>query len=195
MIADQCEREDFDPTSNAWYTPIDPTALSQAPPRRSDVVSRMDQIHQLSLLLVEQEDWKNSDGPVQKPFEPKNRQFSRCPIVEDRTTGTLTVNGRTFDCRLVEMSIGGFGVVVSGKPAITTGAEGHLRAPGLNYVVSVTRLEGRPGSVYVGLKKLEEIAEPPLSFRRHHSAAWGYIVAAFSGAMIALFSYYIMTGK
>ena len=195
MVANQRERDDFDPTADVWYTPIDPTALSQSPPPKSDVISRMDQIHQLSLLLVEQEDWKNAEAPVEKPLEPKNRQFSRCPIVEERTTGILTVNGRAFDCRLVEMSIGGFGVIVPGKPTITKGAEGNLQAPGLNYVVSVSRLEGRPGSVYIGLKKLEEITEQPLSFRSHHSPAWGYIVAAFSGAMIALFSYSVMTGK
>jgi hypothetical protein len=91
------------------------------------------------------------------------------------------------------MSIGGFGVVVEGYPKFAHGAMGNLRAPGLNYIVSVTRQEGRPDGLYVGLKQVREI----LDHKRQPGEAppiVSYCIAAFSGAMIAMIAYFMMYG-
>ena len=188
------EDYEFDPTANSWYDPLDQTAVSSVETPLPSNRSRAEQLHKLSLMLHQPEEDSNCEPVTRNSQENNHRQFSRCPIAEERTTGILSLNSRSFNCRLVEMSIGGFGVVVAGNPKVTQGAVGSLRAPGLNYVVSVTRQEGRPGGVYIGLKQLEEIIDA-----RHPtgeaSPIVGYLIACFSGVLIATASYYFMYGN
>ena len=187
--------DDFDPTANAWYRPVDPTATSPIEPQTNEVESRLDQIHQLSLMLHQPDELLEASLPFRTPTETNHRQYSRCPIAEERTTGILTMNGRSFDCRLVEMSIGGFGVVLLGRPALIPGTVGSFLAPGLNYVVSVTRVEGRPGGAYVGLKQIEEVIDSNGVLEPQHSTALGYVVAGISGALIAFLAFSFMNSN
>jgi len=189
-------KRDFDPAANAWYVPIDRTAISSDEVAPASEPSRMEQLHKISLMLHQPEDPVEVSSVGQAwPATTENnlRQFARCAISEGQSTCLLTLKGRRYKCRLVEMSIGGFGVEVDGHPKFALGTTGNLRAPGLNYSVSVTRQEERPGGLYVGLKQVCEI----LDHKRQPGEAppiVSYCIAAFSGAMIAMIAYFMMYG-
>jgi hypothetical protein len=151
------------------------------------VLSRTQQLEELLLSL-------NVQKYPTTSFSRQNeqRQFSRCPMIADGTSAILTLNGRSYDCQLVEMSIGGFGVVIPGLPKLTRGSEGRLRAPGLNYVVSMSRQEIRPGGTYVGLRQIEEILDNPPYIP--HPPIVNYLIAAVAGGLIATLMYYFRVG-
>jgi hypothetical protein len=192
----QIDNEDggIDSTANAWYVPIDLTAISPANTPEPPSLSRVEQLHKLSLQLHQPDDDAFSVSATRPSSESNQRQFTRCSIVEDRASGVLTLNSRSFNCRLVELSIGGFGVVIAGQPSFKSGTVGTLRAPGLHYVVSVTRQEGRPGGAYIGLKQLEEIVDSQHPMDKT-SPAVRYLIAGLSGALIAISAYYFMNGN
>lgn len=183
----------FDPTANAWHVPFDRTAYSADETVPAGGPSRMEQLNKISLMLCRQDDDEGGETRTRFPIENNQRQFARCAVAEDRTTGVLSMNGRSFNCRLVEMSIGGFGVIVEGRTQFTEGATGKLHAPGMSYIVSVTRQEGRPDGVYVGLKQVSEIVDRKQGFRET-SPLLSYCIAAFSGGMIVIISYFMMYG-
>ena len=185
--------QNFDPTSSSFLTSeTRPACLVEE--SLSSTAKREELLHELSLVLHQPDETANAQPGFRQSTGSNLRQFSRCPIEEDRTSAILSIHGRRFDCRLVEMSIGGFGVVVTGQPKFVNGAVGYLRAPSLNYVVSVTRIESRPGGTYIGLKQVEEIVEPR-RLAGDASPIIGYLVAAFAGMLIATAAYVFMSAK
>jgi hypothetical protein len=177
-----------------WYIPMEKVVTTRIETPQEVIASRMNQLHQLSLMLHCPDETPLIEEPTPKSIESNNRQFARCAIVEDRTTGILFMNGRSFDCRLVEISIGGFGVVIAGQPKFFPGTIGSLRAPGLNYIVSVTRQEVRDGGAFVGLKQLEEILDRKQRLPGQPSPVLGYLIAGLSGALIATLMYFFKFG-
>lgn len=157
-----------------------------------DVISRTDHLEELLLSLHEPVSAVKTSR--YQSAEANQRKYSRCPIPEEQTSAVLTLNGRSFDCQLVELSIGGFGVVVPGKPRLARGAEGRLRAPGLNYIVGMTRQEDRAGGTFVGLRQIEEILDNDLYYSNTHPPLIGYLIAAVAGAIIATLMYYFKIG-
>lgn len=185
---------DFDPAVTAWFVPPNRSTYAPVETAVQDSKSRSRQLHELSLML-HQPDETDAEPQWQKPLENNQRQYARCPIPQESVTARLNMNGRKFVCQLVELSIGGFGVVVGGQPNLTAGAIGLLSAPGLNYIVSVSRQEERPDGVYVGLKQIEEVLDDHPLTRAGSASPWGYAIAAFSGAMIATVAYFFMRGQ
>lgn len=85
------------------------------------------------------------------------RKYFRCPIEDSQQSVELTVGWRRVKCRLVEMSIGGFGVVAP-KPIRVTGEQAIcMKAGGLNNIVRVTHQEPCDDGVFIGLKQVEEL--------------------------------------
>lgn len=149
--------------------------------------SRTEQLEELLLSFHQPE--TSVDTVIPRSVEPNNRQFARCPILAQRTSAILTVKGRSYDCQLIELSIGGFGVIVPGLPKLAIGADGKLRAPGLNYVVNITRQEIRQGGTFIGLRQVEEIVDNDLFLPNGYSPVVGYLIAAVAGALIATLMY------
>jgi hypothetical protein len=145
------------------------------------------------LLLSLHDPGVTPESVIRRSVESNQRQFARCAIQEQRAGGILTVNRRSYDCRLVEMSIGGFGIIVPGIPKLPIGVDGQLRAPGMNYIVRITRQELRPGCTFVGLRKIEEIVDPEPQLDTSPSI-FGYLIAGAAGALIATLMYYYRVG-
>ena len=85
------------------------------------------------------------------------RQFSRCPVDGDDSSAVLVVNRRPIDCRLVEMSIGGFGVITPRQLRVGRNELACLKARGLEYIVRITHQKRCDDGVFVGLKQVEEV--------------------------------------
>ena len=184
---------EFDPAVKSWFVPNGQSTSGavESSPQNSQIRSK--QIHALSLMLHQPDD-SGDEIPWKRPVEPNQRQFARCQIPQERATAKLIMNGRKFACQLVELSIGGFGVVVSGNPTLSLGAIGQLYAPGLNFIVSVSRHEERADGVYVGLKQLEEVLDDHPFGHSTGPTAMGYAIAAVAGALIATLAYFFMRG-
>ena len=193
MSSHQFEREQhIDPTANSFF-PLETVVCDRDDKSSPSVSSRTEMRHERSSVLQRPDETSSGVGGFRQSSGANLRQFSRCPISEDRTSAVLCMNGRRFDCRLVELSIGGFGVVVVGQPNFPTGTVGNLRAPGLNYVVSVSRKETRPGGMYIGLRQIEEIIEAQC-LPGDASSIVGYLIAGVAGMIIASASYFFMYG-
>jgi|GEM_PF-3299379 len=158
-----------------------------------DIAQRTERLEELLQLL--QETVPPAEDIIRHPSIDNQRQFARCAFSTAQSTGTLTINHRRFDCRLVEMSIGGFGVVVDGFMKMAPGTIGNLRAPGLNYIVSVTRQEPRLDGMFVGLRQLEEVVDARKYGFSRSLPAVNYLMAGLAGALIAVASIYFMNGN
>ncbi len=185
--------QEFDATVSTYSLPLPQLEDQSAKLAARALKSRMKELHQLSLMLHQpEEDTPPSTDTRHRSTEPNQRQFYRCPLPEEQSVGILNLNGHRFHCRIVELSIGGFGVVLTGKPQFALGSIGSLRTPSLNYVVSITRQEDRDGATFIGLKQLEEVLDSNQRLPGEPSSVWGYLVACVSGALIATVSYYFM---
>lgn len=158
----------------------------------TDPMSQTDPLEELLLSMQGAE--TAAASVVRRSVETNQRAFARCAILEQRASGILTVKGRSYDCQLVEMSIGGFGIIVPGIPKLPIGEDGKLRAPGLNYIVKITRQEIRPGCTFVGLRQVEEIVDRDPHLPNASPPVVGYVIAAVAGAMIATLMYYCKNG-
>lgn len=70
----------------------------------------------------------------------------------------MVVGGRKVPCQLIEISLGGFAVVVA-EPLSAALADplASLQFDGLSYIVRVSRQETRRDGVLVGLEQIEEV--------------------------------------
>ena len=86
------------------------------------------------------------------------RQFARCPHETVQSEAVLVVGGRKVPCQLIEISLGGFAVVVA-EPLSAALADplASLQFDGLSYIVRVSRQETRRDGVLVGLEQIEEV--------------------------------------
>lgn len=155
--------------------------------------AQSDRLQQL-LMLYQPTESDYAEPECRRKSEEKHRQFARCPIARPQMMGTLNVNGARYHCCLTEMSIGGFGVIVAGHRKFTPGTIGSLRTADMNYVVRISRLEERPEGIYVGLKQLEEVLDRQIRLPGEPSGLMGYLLAAVSGGLVALLTYFIMHG-
>ena len=124
--------------------------------------------------------------PISRHLEPNNRQFSRVPMTSKQNFGTLVVNRRTYQCRLVEISIGGFGILVVDPADFRNGTTGSLRVNGLNYIVSVSRVEKRSEGSFVGLKQIEEVLDHRHGLPGQPRASITWMLAGLSIALIGV---------
>lgn len=184
------EQDSSDPAD--WYRPSS-TGGGRAESAPVDANSRMKQIHQISLMLHRPDESDFSQPTYRKTYnESDQRQFMRCKLTGEQTHGVFNIGGKRFPCRLIEMSIGGFGILIAGSPRFAPGAIGSLRAPNLSYVVSISRLEPGDGSCFVGLKQVEEVLDHSLRLPGEPTANAGYLISIVSGLMIAVLSYVLM---
>ena len=89
-----------------------------------------------------------------------HRQFSRCPLPAGSSpveTAVLVVGRQTITGRLVEMSLGGFAVLVPELLPETKEPLARLKVRGLDYIVHVSREEQRRDGVLVALDQVEEL--------------------------------------
>jgi hypothetical protein len=89
-----------------------------------------------------------------------HRQFFRCPIPTGASSegkAELLVDGRRINGRVVEMSLGAFGVMVPESLPTPKDPLVRLKVRGLEYIVRVTREEQRRDGVLVALEKIEEL--------------------------------------
>ena len=118
------------------------------------------------------------------------RQFWRCPLTGDDSSTVLVVNGRSIPGKLVEMSIGGFGVVT--RQALKVGDDDHvhLKTRGLDYIVRVTYQKPGDDGVFVGLKQVEEILPdntvPPETTPWLTTVAWAAALSTVAAAVYCL---------
>lgn len=86
------------------------------------------------------------------------RQYARLPLGGKDSTAELIVNRRSISCRLVEMSIGGFGVVAPKETRVETDELACLRTRGSDFIVRITYQEQQSDGLSLGLKQVEEVA-------------------------------------
>ncbi len=89
-------------------------------------------------------------------MSPNQRQFHRCPLTA-APSAALFVGRQKIDCWVIEMSIGGFGVLIGQSLPLTAEPLARLKFQGLNYIVRVTRQEMQDEGVIVALEQIEEI--------------------------------------
>lgn len=189
--SDDCE-QDFTSTSTLRCFPLEsaPAPVTSFP--RRQVISRSEELHQLSLLMQES-DPESGPAIIRLPRpESEQRQFSRCAFSEEGTPAILTVRGRQVGCHLIEMSIGGFGVVIAGPARFDCGTECQLQARGLNYVVRISRREERPDGTYLGLQQVEEIIHPRQYLAGQYSQSISLLIAAVAGGVIMAVAFAFM---
>ncbi|MEK6260959.1 MAG: hypothetical protein AABP62_20355 [Planctomycetota bacterium] len=118
------------------------------------------------------------------------RQFSRCPLSNDQSSTALVVKGRSITCKLVEMSIGGFGVVTRQAVRVSDNDPVHLKTRGLDYIVRVTYQKPCDEGVFLGLKQVEEILPdntvPPDTAPWLTTAAWAAALSTVAAAVYCL---------
>jgi len=94
-------------------------------------------------------------------------------------------------CKLVEMSIGGFGVIARQTVRVGGDDDVHLKTRGLDYVVRVTYQKPSDGGVLIGLKQVEEILPdntvPPETVPWLTTAAWVAALSTVAAAAYCLF--------
>jgi len=120
-----------------------------------------------------------------------NRQFARCPVPDDPMS-VLVVNGREIRCKLTEMSIGGFGIIVTRKLKIPQNSLAVLKTRGLDYIVQITHQKPTDnGAVVVGLKRVEEVVPPNSIYAKSpvwvSKMAWATAAGAVAAAVYVLF--------
>ena len=158
-----------------------------------DTGTRLKDLHQLSLMLHRPDEADFSQPSYRKSYnDAEQRQFMRCRLTGGQTQGVFSIGGKRFPCRLIEMSIGGFGILIAGSSQFVSGAVGSLRVPNLSYVVSVTRCEPRDGICFVGLKQVEEVLDHNLRLPGEPSPNTSYFISVVSGILIAVVCYLLM---
>lgn len=88
-----------------------------------------------------------------------HRQYSRCPLPSDQLKAELILGRLQIPCRMTEISVGGFAVIV-GEPLPFPALSDRLcrlKFEGLEYIVRVAREECRDDGVVVALEQIEEI--------------------------------------
>lgn len=117
------------------------------------------------------------------------REFTRWPLTGDSST-VLVVNGRSTPGKLVEMSLGGFGVITHQTVRVGNDDHVHLKTRGLDYIVRVTYQKPGDDGVFVGLKQVEEIlpdnTAPPESAPWLTTAAWAAALSTVAAAVYCL---------
>lgn len=186
--SDRRHEREFNNEKPDWYQPANSEGISR------DVVVAQTQLHELALALHRPKDSDFSQPGYRKTHDGANRrQFMRCKLTGEQTQGSLFVNGKCFACRLMEMSIGGFGILVAGNPEFAAGTSASLRAPNLSYVVQIARVENREGSCFLGLKQIEEVLDHSQRLPGEPVVEPGYTLAIVSGLLISVLAYGVMT--
>ena len=89
-----------------------------------------------------------------------HRQYFRCPLPTEPSAAeaaVLVVGRHKIHCRLVEMSLCGFGVLVPESLPAMKEPLARLKVRGLDYIVRVARQELRRDGVLVALEQVEEL--------------------------------------
>lgn len=84
---------------------------------------------------------------------------------------------RKVNCRLIEVSLGGFAIVAADRIENIRNPVGRLNVQGLAYVVRVTRQEARGDGVMVALEKVEEILPSTVSVGGRCATGFAWIAA------------------
>ena len=117
-----------------------------------------------------------------------HRKYWRCPLSDDPSPTVLVVNRRSITCKLVEMSIGGFGVITGKTVRVGDNDRVRLKTRGLDYIVRVSYQKPCDEGVFLGLKQVEEILPdntvPPDRAPWLTTAAWA---AALSTVAVAIY--------
>ena len=119
------------------------------------------------------------------------RQFTRWQLSDESASAALIVKGRSIACKLVEMSIGGFGVTTAQPVSVGDTDQLHLKTRGLDYVVCVSYQKPCEGGHFIGLKQIEEILPdntvPPETAPWLTTAAWAAALSTVAIAVYGLF--------
>lgn len=115
-----------------------------------------------------------------------DRQYHRCPISDDQPPAVLQIDRRKVNCRLTEVSLGGFAVLAPSQLEDIRDPVGQLDVQGLAYIVRVTRQETRRDGVMVALEKVEEILPSTVSVAGRFATGFAWI-AAISIVMAAVY--------
>jgi len=106
-----------------------------------------------------------------------DRQYHRCPILDDQSSAVLLIDRKKVNCRLSEVSLGGFAIVAQSSLMDIQDPVGRLNAQGLAYIVRITRQEVRGDEVMVALEKVEEIPPNAVSFAGRCATGFAWIAA------------------
>lgn len=120
-----------------------------------------------------------------------DRQYHRCPISADHPHAVLLVDRRKLDCRLIEVSLGGFAIVASERIDNIQDPIGRLDAQGLSYIVRISRQEDRGDGVMVALEKVEELLPSTVSMSGRCATGFAWIAAI----SIVLAAVYYLAGE
>lgn len=120
------------------------------------------------------------------------RKYARCPLPAEKSAAVLVMGKWTIPCLVQEVSLSGFGVVVTEQLPAAEDLLGKLTVGNLVYVVRVTRQEAKRQGVLVALEQVEEIV-PDSAFtpttmlgRWMTRAAWVAAVGIVAAAMCRL---------
>ena len=131
----------FEPTTVMPFRPLGKQSDLSCDDPAIRVAAQSQHLDDLMRLMNLPESKEPRADRVSIPLRAKPRQYTRLPVSTMDSIAEFRVLGRRYDCRLQEMSIGGFGIYLPRLLSVHPGTLAHLYAPGLNYVVSVSRIE------------------------------------------------------
>ncbi len=103
-------------------------------------------------------DLRNEVGHV---MSVNQRQYARLPLGGEDSSAVLIANRRSIPCQLIELSIGGFGVIAPQQTRVAIDDLACLRTRGSDFIVRVTYQEPHADGVTLGLKQVEEVVSDP----------------------------------
>lgn len=124
---------------------------------------------------------------------PNQRQFFRCPLPGGQSLSVLVIGWRRFPCRLIEMSLGGFAVVVPRVLPPMPQSLARLKVQGLDYVVRVTRQEPRNDGFLVALEQVEELVPNCATIPATPAGRWLTATAWMAAVGIVVAALYFLT--
>jgi len=123
-----------------------------------------------------------------------HRQSVRWPILDDNSPTVLVANGRSHVCKLVERSLGGFGVITGETVHVGENKPIRLKTRGLEYSVRLAFQKPEDDTVYLGLELLEEILPDNMHPPASASAKWLTTVAWVVALSIVTVAVYCISG-
>jgi hypothetical protein len=120
-----------------------------------------------------------------------HRHYHRCPL-SGQSAAVLVYDRRRINCQLVEMSLGGFGILVPQSFQAAMQSLARLQVNGLDYIVRLCRQEPRGDLLLIGLEQVEEVvsgnpATPPVSQFSHGLSLLAWLIALGSIATALYF--------
>lgn len=102
----------------------------------------------------------------------EQRKYYRRQFSENPPSAVLLLERRKVECWLVEMSLGGFAVLVAKELTTAMHSLARLKVQGLEYIVRLTRQESLGDCYLIGMVQIEEVRPSPVEIPATPLSQW-----------------------